>query len=135
MCLEKLSDFKIKLDKNGVGIGWKLFYKSFDGKLVGDFKSCAIERKTNKWLKEGDFRPPKWKSTKKIKGGPPFYLYSYPLGFHIFLGKEGAINWTPGGSRVIIQIKFRKPVAKGLQYGYRCVVAKEIFIPKEAKHA
>lgn len=131
MCLEKLSNFKVKLDKNGVGIGWKLFHQNAWGKLLGDFQSFSVVRPRNKWLKEGDFRHESWKHAKKMHNFSG--SVSYALGFHVFLTKEGAERWGNGCyDPKITMIKFRKPVAKGLQLEHRCVVAKEIFIPKEA---
>lgn len=126
MCLEKLSDFKINLDENGIGEGWKIFTNYLaDGELRGEWKSRQKARETNKWLKEGNFRAKNDKFAKKI---PSFFLSEeYPFGFHVFLTKYGAEKW---GGWHIKKVKFKKVVATGLQGNCRCVVTKEIFIPK-----
>jgi len=129
MCLEELADFSVKLDENGIGIGWKVFYKNIDGKLIGDFKSRSAERPKNKWLKEGNFRPGEYRHAKKT--GYP----SYAIGFHVFLTRDGAERWRNGLSDAHTKkIRFKRLVAMGFQLEHRCVVAKEIFIPNEVKH-
>jgi len=125
MCLDKLSDFKVRLNENGVGVGWKVFNKTPNGMLFGEWQGRK-RRSRNKWLKEGDFRLGKFKGLELFK----CWSIEYPYGFHVFITRKGVKNWTYS---IPTKVKFRKVVAKGLQCGHRCVVAKEIFIPKERR--
>lgn len=127
MCLDKVIKFKVKLDKNGVGEGWKVFgrYSTPDG-LRGECCNTQKLRPWNKWLKEKPFRrhieveiAHAWKNGK-----------SYPIGWHIFKTEHGAMRWAGFGN--VMKVKFRGVVATGTQLQCHVIVAKEMFIPKEA---
>ncbi len=126
MCLDKLSEFKVKLNKEGIGVGFKVFVGNSIFGLKAEWNGTQYIRSENKWLREGDFRADKVKHTKKIG----YSSVKYPLGFHVFLSKRAAKQWGGGQIR---KVKFRRVVATGLQMTYKCIVAKEIFIPKEAR--
>lgn len=118
MCLDKLKDFKVKLDEKGVGEGWKVFNKGRYGGLYTELRGNDKLLRKNKWLKEETYR----------FGRGTFCDGGYPYGFHVFLAISGAKNW---GGEVIKKVMFRKIVAKGIQQDYRVIVAKEIFIPDD----
>ena len=126
MCLQRLDDFNVKLNKDDIGSGWKVFVDGNCGKLHGEYHNSG-ERPTNKWLNEKQFRGmgftnPRW---KKI-------MSRYPFGWHIFPRKEDAVKWICGSfTKVIKKVKFRNVVATGYQIGYKVIVAKEIYIPKQ----
>ncbi|KKL53561.1 hypothetical protein LCGC14_2274210 [marine sediment metagenome] len=54
---------------------------------------------------------------------------SYPSGFHIFTTKAGAANYLPVNEN-IVQVRYRKIVACGIQRNYECIVAREMYVCK-----
>lgn len=120
MCLDRLKDFKVKLDENEVGIGWKVFGVGQYGGLYTELRGNSLKvLRRGCWLKEKTYREHKREFTE---GG-------YSVGFHVFLTKKGACNWGESEERTR-KVKFRKVVATGIQKNHRTIVAKEIFIPK-----
>ena len=127
MCLQKLEDFNVRLNKDGVGTGYKVF-RQFKGKLFGEYARTGKERRTDIWLKEENFRP------QRSDDGLERIGKRYKRGWHVFLTWKAAENWRSEGQH-IRKIKFKDIVATGRgAYNSRIVVAKEIFIPKEMKH-
>ena len=125
MCLDTLENFKVKLNGDGVGIGYKVFLLE-DGKLYGEFARTEKVRRIEVWLKEQNFRHPKGTCLRYINN-------RYKHGWHIFLRKQSAYDWGVEEPYVIRRIKFKDIVAKGRNVDEnRVIVAKEIFIPKEA---
>ena len=125
MCLQRLEDFNLTLNKDGVGIGYKVFNRN-EGRLYGEYARPGKERKLGVWLKEGNFRPQR-RDTGLDRDG-----VKYKRGWHIFLRRKDAVNWDVG-FQAIRKIKFRGIVAMGRMVNSSAiVVAKEIFIPKEA---
>lgn len=128
MCLETLQNFKVKLNKDGIGIGYKVF-KLKAGALYGEIVRKEKVRRVGVWLKERNFRAPKGSNLKMING-------KYKEGWHIFLRRRSAYDWGIEEGLVIKRIRFRGIVAKGRNVDRnRVIVAKEIFIPKEMKNA
>jgi len=122
MCLENLENFKVKLNEDGIGTGYKVF-KLKEGELRGEIVTQGRARPIGTWLKEKDFRAI---SDEKIDG-------RYKQGWHIFLRRQSALEWGIYGGLIIKRVKFRDIVATGRNVDRnRVVVAKEIFIPKEA---
>lgn len=127
MCLDKLEDFKVKLNKNGVGEGYKTLYRRRKG-FAGEYKGRGILRIANKWIHEGSLRSIKDKSCRVITS----WNCKYPYGIHIWLTEYGACRWGGGiGNLVIKKVKFRNIVATGRQGKCRVVVAKEMYIMEE----
>jgi hypothetical protein len=125
MCLEKLENFKVKLNEEGIGTGYKVF-RVEDGELYGEIVRREKVRRVAVWLKERNFREPKGSNLKLIDA-------KYEKGWHIFLSKGSAYDWGIEDRLVIKRIRYRGVVAKGRNVDRnRVVVAKEIFIPKEA---
>ena len=125
MCLKKLEDFNVRLNKDGVGTGYKVF-RRFEGKLFGEYARTDKERRPDIWLKEENFRP------RRSDDGLDRIGRMYKRGWHIFLTRKAAKNWRSEGQH-IRKIKFKGIVTTGRgTYKSRIVVAKEIFIPKEA---
>ena len=123
MCLDRLENFKVKLNEDGIGTGYKVF--RMDGKLYGEFARRTKERRVGVWLKERNFRLLRTSSLQRIKG-------RYKQGWHIFLSRQSCHEWGVHDNLVITKIKFRNIVATGRNVdNNRVVVAKEIFIPKE----
>ena len=124
MCLDKLGDFNVKLNKDGVGTGYKVF-NPIGGKLCGEYARPEKERRVGVWLKERNFRPLKTNDTIEPIGK------RYERGWHIFLTREAANKWNSLG-QAVRKVKFRGIVTMGRSTNnYKVIVAKEIFIPKE----
>lgn len=132
MCLTKLGKFKVKLDENGVGTGWKVFAK-MKNKLYLDFRGTQHPRPKNQWLNEKDYR---WKEDK-VRGRIYYDNFKYKFGWHIMKTKRSAEKWMEGAffgnGDVVMKVKFRKVVATGIQMKKQVIVAKEIFIPDDNK--
>lgn len=125
MCLKKLEDFNVRLSKDGVGTGYKVFNRK-GGRLCGEYARPGKERRVGVWLKEKNFRP------QRIDTGLDRDGVKYKCGWHIFLKRNDALDWSVLGQH-IRKIKFKGIVAMGRTENNRAViVAKEIFIPKEA---
>ena len=108
MCMPIKKDLRLKLNEKGEGFAYKLFtgYKTLRP-LCGNYGRFE-KFKINSWVKS--------------PGGPGFFMY---------LRKKEAENdgWA---YTHIKKIKFRKVAHEGTICGKPIIVAKEIFIPKEA---
>lgn len=126
MCLDIITTPK-KL--NTQGMGYKIFHKTKRGNLYfyysGIGKQVPLPIET--WLNEKKYRSSVDKKTETILTTSA----SYPMGFHIYLNKK-LVSGCLYGRDVIVSVKFRKAHTKGKQDGKNIIVAKEIFIPKEA---
>ena len=128
MCLKKLEDFNVQLNKVGVGTGYKVF-NGKEGRLYGEYARPGKERRVGVWLKEENFR------AQRIDTGLERDGVKYKRGWHIFLTRKDAVAWSVIHQHVR-KVKFKGIVAMGRTENNRAViVAKEIFIPKEIKHA
>ncbi len=131
MCLAKLEDFKVRLNKYGVGNGWKIFTLGGEDRLEGQF-TTAKERQRGKWLDERGYRYEHTMHRDLIDAAHK----DYPYGWHVFLRKRDAIKWN-SGEYGLIKIRFKRVVTTGRQEcyksigGLKVIVAKEIFIPKQ----
>lgn len=129
MCLQRLGDFNVRLNKDEVGTGYKVF-REFEGKLFGEYARTDKERRAGIWLKEENFRP--LKTDDGLERIGKTFDPKYKPGWHVFLKRQTAEKWRSVGQH-ITKIKFRGIVTTGIgAYNGRIVVAKEIFIPKEA---
>jgi len=125
MCLQKLEDFNVRLNKDGVGTGYKVFIEK-GGKLYGEYARPEKERRRGAWLKEKNFRP-------RITNDCIEQIEKrYKYGWHIFLTRKAADRWR-GLGQGVRKIKFRVIVTMGRSTNNsKVIVAKEIFIPKGA---
>lgn len=124
MCLSFLSD-KVKQKYKKKKFGWKIFKIGPNKELKNYIYNNKMKLLENRWLKEETFRQSKFRKTNFISTD----CESYEMGFHIFLTKKDAMLYNIGYS--IKRVKFRKPVAYGLQGGsLKVVVAKEMLIQK-----
>lgn len=127
MCLKKLEDFNVRLNKDGVGTGYKVFNRK-EGKLYGEYARPGKERRVSVWLKEENIR------AQRIDTGLDRNGVKHKYGWHIFLRRSDAVNWDTGCQQ-IRKMKFKGIVATGRMVNTSAIiVAKEIFIPKERKH-
>lgn len=123
MCIS-LQDFKVKLDKKGVGVGWKVFRRK-GNKIYGLYAGKNKFRPPNIWLNEKDFRP-----TEKEERGSVASIYRYAPAWHLFLTRREARKYSNGLS--VKKVKFRQVIATGITARFpdslRTIVAKEIFV-------
>ena len=127
MCLKRLEDFNVRLNKDGIGTGYKVFNQR-NGRLCGEYARPGKERRVGVWLKEENFR------AQRIDTGLDRNGVKHKYGWHIFLRRKAAENWSAEGQD-IRKIKFKRIVTTGIgTNNAKVIVAKEIFIPKEAKH-
>ena len=127
MCLATKMSPKKKAEFKEQTEGWKVLFKTSNGKLEGDCYFTSKVRPEGEWLNEKDYR-----STCSA----PSYINNknYPFGWHIFLTLKGAEEWRRSDSQYPIRkVQFKKPVAYGWQGNIPIVVAKEMMIPKEAQ--
>ena len=124
MCLQRLEDFNVKLNKDGIGVGYKIFCE-IDGRLCGEYARPRKERRVGVWLKEENFRPRRTNTRiQRIER-------KYKRGWHIFLRRKDADNWR-GEGKDIRKVEFRGIVTMGRNSSNnKVIVAKEIFIPDE----
>lgn len=120
MCLHALKKFKVKLDENGEGIGWKLFEKERHWKCYRGY-FWARWYKPNTWYKA---------SNAVI---PNYFDVPYPAGFHICQTKKAVqLRKTKGpytsDNCKIAKVKFRNIVATGTEKDKHVIVAKEMMI-------
>ena len=126
MCLDTVTTPK-KLKSEGTG--YKVLYKSRRGMLYFCyFMDKEIPLPIKKWINEKDYRLKQYKRHETISP----YGACYPMGFHIYRNKGDAKKSVCFDSDVIVPVKFRQAHTTGKQSGKNIVVAKEIFIPKEA---
>ena len=122
MCLDKLKDFAVVLDKKGVGKGWKVFNER-DNKLYSQFwHERSLPQNT--WIHEEDFRPNCVAHHHTIKYGGG----DYPQGFHLYRSAKDYPPYLINNNEVKKLIYFRNVVVTGYQL-YDTIVAKEIYIP------
>lgn len=117
---------KVRLDKNGEGVGYKVFPVDSHGNLVGEYASKRKIRPHSEWIHEKDYRPTAHE--KLNMGGEKIY------GWRVFTGKRGAQKWNASFSSPlpVRKIKFRKVKSVGYCCDFgRAILAEEIFIPKE----
>jgi hypothetical protein len=147
MCLDRLFDLSGAAPE---GVGYKVFRVERLTKkrlrLFGDCKGRNIARARRRWIDERDCRGLDLTNTgdtiriERSPGG------SYPKGFHIFAGEDDAQAWmgrfggspsgtqawmggSPSGNRMIVfKVRYRKPVAYGVQGKVPVIVAREIYI-------
>lgn len=136
MCLDIITTPK-KLKSDGKA--YKVFKKTVRGNLYFQYSFTGkhVPLPIGKWINEKDYRNCDNKAREKIGAGRIIAKsprYFYPKGFHAFLNKEKAKDYVSEylNKGVLIPIKFRKACAKGRQRNINVIVAKEIFIPKEA---
>ena len=113
MCLSKLSNRPKNLKTYKLGVGWKVFNTTLDGKKprfvnYNHKGRCTVQLKT--WLV----------SNKPICVlGPNI---AYPPRFHIYLRK-------PRNEPIrTFKVKFKDPVAVGYQWGRPVVVASKMYV-------
>ncbi len=124
MCLNKIRDFEVKLNKEGVGTGYKVFCEK-GGELYGEYARVDKKRRVGVWLKEKNFRPRKTNNCIEPIGK------RYERGWHIFITRQAADKWN-SLFQCVRKIKFRGIVTMGRNASNsKVVVAKEIFIPRE----
>ena len=126
MCLDIVdTPKKLKSDGNG----YKMLYKSLRGKLYFCyFMEKEVPLPTEKWINEKDHRTKQYKRQEIISP----YGVCYPMGFHIYKHKRHAKQAVSFPSDVVVPVKFRQAHTTGKQGKKIVIVAKEIFIPKEA---
>ena len=119
MCLDQLKNFKVHKK-----VGYKVVKKKngrFHTKMCGKRKTLH----PREWLNADDW------NVDRVKYGHIGWGEKYPLAWHIFVSKRGAINWRDEDDSVV-RVKFRKVVAKGVQYhngkNPHIVVAQEMMI-------
>lgn len=126
MCLDSITSTKSeKLPKNQYRVGWKLL--DLD-KKHGLFCSLftPVGRQLDKWVK---CRVP-------LRSKITILNYSelekrYSPGFHIFTTRESVKIWSKSFYGNVVKVYYRRVVARGLQSGCECVIAKEMFVPSE----
>lgn len=147
MCLDAILDIPEQY-KSGEHTGYKIFSDYYDTyyakSMFGYSKPVYVSP-----LFSQPFTIDEWvcdHSNQDILSGLVFtrHAKTYPSGFHIFLNKEDAIDWSRyfGFSRYthhIAEVLFKDVVAYGystitrrgisLQNRYATIVAKQIFLP------
>jgi hypothetical protein len=127
MCLDYLKDFPVKLNADGVGVGYKVFCVGSKGGLYGQIWARYKSRVRGRW----------YRASMDSVG-----VEAYPAGFHIFVSKAGAQAWWRDWGEVdtaVVKVMYREVLAKGehsISTGYkaenfRCVVARHMMIPLE----
>ena len=132
MCLDKLTDFPVKLNDKGEGEGYKAFCKYQGEWLSGIYFRRGNRCSYNKWLDEKDYREDKRR--KYIQSS----AIKYPCGWHIFKRKKDADAFQKlifSKSFPVKKVRFKGIVTRGKQYIFlhgSCpvIVAKYIYIPK-----
>lgn len=110
MCLPNPKDLRLRLNESGEGIAYKLFQGSKQLLPLVQYLAHGkrMSYKTGCWIKS--------------TSGPGFFMYKYK--------KE--ITDSEWSYTQLKRIKFRKVTYEGIGFGASIIVAKEIFIPKEA---
>ena len=120
MCLDKVSKKKPAPE----GIGYKVFNLR-KGALFGEMAARNKVRPTGTWLNSRDYLVPKGDCfVGSIKG-------KYPTGWHIFKSIIAVKDWMSTispGDYATRRIKYRRAHTEGTTYGYKVIVAKEIYI-------
>jgi len=123
MCLTTyLEKFPVKLDKEGVGVGWKVFHKNKDGSLSPEmYGTCIMRYKLDYWTTA--ICPIFYENVYLTKNCRRKTIY-IPH-FHIFTTRADARKWCGRYGQNDLTIT-------GLQilhFGFlKCIVAKEILI-------
>lgn len=115
MCLSSQSPVPSSFPKEG--FGWKVFASDRKGKLFYWLYPRGYKKNKDGSLKTGVWN----KST-----GP---------GFHLFRTREAARKWgcLDRFYKSVVQVKYKNPIATGLQGGKAAFTAKEILIPRDWK--
>ncbi len=115
MCLNLVTSIKNeKLPKDEYYTGWKCINVDKQSNTFQSLYNC--NRHFDKWLR---CRLP---LSETLGSG----FDEYPAGFHIFITREGARNWSSYDK--VIKVRYRRVVARGIQGGYKCIVAKEMYV-------
>lgn len=126
MCLDRLEDFPTGENETG----YKIFYKGMDSKLTSEYRPFR-ELLVNTWLHEEDYRYYSLLDTADI--ATDYTHEYYPHGFHIYKYKKNAEQHrsavSPTGC-VVLPVQYINIVAKGIQAGWKTIVAKDIKIIK-----
>lgn len=130
MCLDVVLERYKKTDKVS-GIGYKVFRLQGE-QLMPDCRGGATERPKGVWLHEKNFRDYSSRNVIKVKNGDSTYC----IGWHIFCTLRSAKKWSESCHRkknaITKKVKYRDARVLGTQRKRKIVVAKEIFILKEA---
>lgn len=121
MCLDKVSKTKPRPE----GVGYKVFgLRPGDKRLYGEIARPHKVRPTETWLNSRDY-------SVRTKGFVSPIRGKYPVGWHIFKSMVAVKNWIGSFSLeycAIKRVKYRLAHTEGTTYGYKVVVAKEIYI-------
>ena len=115
MCLSKLlPDMKVTKD-----FGWKVFVKNpLTGTICGPYYGKVFNE--NKWNCDS--------SNIRISIS---YSIRYSSGFHVFLTRKAARRLkdaAPLLNLVILKVKFKNIVARGVDCGFKAIVVKDIYL-------
>jgi len=120
VCLTKVTLVrKENFPRKQYGIGYKVIRLSTKkGKF--QFLWFEGERPFNKWII--CYKRPNTK-IMALNG------WNYPAGFHIFEKRSDAEQYkTPHFDEIVVQVRYRRIVARGFQDGAKCVIAKKIYV-------
>lgn len=123
MCLDKLANFKVDLDENGIGIGWQGFEVCSNDQLESMFhgSKCWDGILPNRWQK--DFHHEKLTTMEDEW---------YKIGFHIWLKKINATDYIGDPDHFTVrQVRFKNVTAVGYQNQCRVVVARERWVVED----
>jgi len=124
MCLTEVTQIKSeRLPKDQYYTGWKVITIDKQKEtFCSSFNKC---RSLNKWIKcrkkISDTLNSCYSDTRQEEA-------QYPYGFHIFTTRKGARSWKMYNKEKIVRVRYRRVVARGMQYNYGCVIAKEMYV-------
>lgn len=130
MCLDKLEDFKVKLNKDGVGKGYKVFERLNGNLFPLVFQNNSLPRE--QWLHEKEYRsfPHEGRKAIQLLNGNG----SYGFGWHVFKSAKDAYCFCDSCvSYIAKRVLFKNVQATGMWGNDKTIVAKEIFIPNDEK--
>lgn len=118
MCLTKVEKVLKPIDWTERQ-GWKVFRRDPDSPSGYAFEFRRFHGKsdvpTNRWLKA------------HVQG----IWKGYRSGFHVFATRAGAREWYEGeGEFAVVKVRARGVQTIGLQSGHKCLVAREMFVPR-----
>ena len=108
--------------------GWKIIIvnkekSKYTGVLYGALQYF------DEWYKD--------ESLFRLQFSDPPYSYKYPSGFHICKTRKGARaikkTITNGQKAIIVKCLYRQVIVVGIQWGEKCIVANQIYIPNPYK--